>query len=211
MNDVVDLAVLLRSARSDVRGSHSVSREAVDISFAQIEGRGPRVHPLRNRHADTAGVGDPHRFGHPETAKIGRFADQRHAVWGKGEHAVDAVRQVDIAQRRQELDGVGMSRLEVLWSKSHQRGSTCSLDAIQDVVRVHQERLVLVGADAVTVGVLAEIHGAILMAQHGVHDLSGLSGQFRKWCRNRVLMLHRSQRGWRRPPCGRYGAPRCRR
>ncbi|MBI2460940.1 MAG: hypothetical protein HYV61_05520 [Candidatus Rokubacteria bacterium] len=50
----------------------------------------------------------------------------------------------------------------------------------RDVVGIHQERLVPVGAEAVGVRLLAEVHGLVLVAQDGVHHLAVLPGELRE-------------------------------
>ena len=63
-----------------------------------------------------------------------------------------------------------------------------------DVAGVDEERLVLVGADAVALAHLAEVHGLVLVPQDRLRHLLGRAGQLRQRRRDRVEVLHRRQR-----------------
>ena len=89
MDDVVDLAVLLRRPGPHVGARVRVRVEAPDVALPQVEGRFAVDQPLRHRLADTAGVGDPDRLGRPEPPHLGRLAEDGEPVGGKGEQAVE--------------------------------------------------------------------------------------------------------------------------
>ena len=73
-------------------GRELVRLEPVHVAFVQVECRAvPVDEQLGHRAGDAGRVGHPDRLGDPEPADLGRFADQRHAVGGEGEDAVDAV------------------------------------------------------------------------------------------------------------------------
>jgi hypothetical protein len=133
-------------------------------------------HPLRNRFAHASSVGDPHGLGDPETAELRGLADEGHTVWSEGEHAVDPIRQVDAAQGWQQVDGVGVSGFEVLRREGSESWLQIRFAVPMYVVGIDEQGLVLVRTNAIAVGMLTEVHGAVLMSQYGVHDLSGFAG-----------------------------------
>jgi hypothetical protein len=63
----------------------------------------------------------------------------------------------------------------------------------QNVVWIHQQGLVLVGANAPAVAVLPEVHGVILVPHHGEVDLLGFASEFRNRASFHILVLHRRQ------------------
>ena len=90
VDDVVDLAVLLRRPGPHVGPRLRVRVEAPDVALPQVHPRLAVDQPLRHRLADAPGVGDPHRLGRPEAGHPGGLAEDGETVGGEGEQAVEA-------------------------------------------------------------------------------------------------------------------------
>ncbi len=63
-----------------------------------------------------------------------------------------------------------------------------------ELVRLDRDRIVAVGADAVALAALAEVHGAILVAQDRVLDLDRRAGQLGQRLGPGEEVLHRLHR-----------------
>ena len=85
MDDVVNLAILLRGASSDVRTTVSVRVKTVYVALTEVHGGFTVYDPLGDRFAHTTGVCDPNCLRRPESAQLGRFAEDRESVSGEGE------------------------------------------------------------------------------------------------------------------------------
>ena len=83
VDDVVDLAVLLRGAGADVGAAEGVGVEASYVALVQVGIRLAVYDPLGNRLAHAAGVGDPDCLRRPKAGQLGRFAEYGEAVVGE--------------------------------------------------------------------------------------------------------------------------------
>ena len=79
-------------------------------------------------------------------------------------------------------------------SEFHLRWRDWSVFVIEDVLGFHQERLVVVRADAVGLTNLPEVHRLVLVAQKWLRDLLGRARKFGNRFGYGVRMLHRRQR-----------------
>ena len=149
VDDVVDLAVLLRRPGPHVRTRVRVRVEAPDVALPQVEGRFAVDQPLRHRLADAAGVGDPDGLRRPEPPHLGRLAEDWEPVGGEGEQAVEPAGQSRAPEAGQHLARRRQGLLEVMGREGHLGRRGGGLLVGGDVAGIHQKRLVLVGADAV--------------------------------------------------------------
>ena len=77
---------------------------------------------------------------------------------------------------------------------SHLRWRDWSVFVIEDVLGFHQERLVVVRADAVGLTNLPEVHRLVLVAQKWLRDLLGRARKFGNRFGYGIEVLHRRQR-----------------
>jgi hypothetical protein len=160
MDDVVDLDEAAGGPLAHVGRRKLRHVEAVEVALAQVE-RGAAVDdPLGYRAGDPGRVGHPDRLGGPETAQLARLPEQREAVGGEREDAVEAAVQPGVIEHRQQLGGGGPGLVEVVRGERH-RGRVVT----GQVGQVDRHRAVQVGADAEPVAVGPEIQVAVLVAQ----------------------------------------------
>ncbi len=194
MDDVVDLAVLLRPALADVGIGGGVGVEAIDVALPQIEVRPAVGHQLRNGLRRTTGMGDPDRLGQPETAQPIRLPEQGKPIRGEREHAVDGAGDLDLPQRRDQLDRRLPGRDERLGVERVGGRHVVRRAVRTDVAGIDDHRLVTVTADGVVVPPLAEVEILVLMAQDRLPDLTGLAGKLGQRRGPRELVFDRRQR-----------------
>ena len=89
VQDVVDLAVLLRAASPHVRRRRLERVEPVRVGLGQVVAGLAVHHPLGDLLSHPAAVRDPHRLADPESADVRRLADDRAGVRREREHPVD--------------------------------------------------------------------------------------------------------------------------
>jgi hypothetical protein len=89
MQHVVDLDEVLLGRLADVGRGRLDLVEPVHVAAVQRD-RAATVHQqLRHGTGDTGGVSHPHRLGDPEAGHVRGLADQRPAVRGEREDAVE--------------------------------------------------------------------------------------------------------------------------
>ncbi len=163
MDDVVDLDEVLPAALLDERGRELGLLEPVELAFVQVDPGVPVHQHLGQRPRHPGRVRHPDGLGQPEPVEVRRLADQREAVGGEGEDAVDAVLVLGLGQHGQQLDRVAPGGVEVLLGerlhRRHRGGSGA------DLVLGDRHGAVGVGADADAVAVPAEVEVAVLVAQ----------------------------------------------
>ena len=134
----------------------------VDLGFAVD-------HPLGERLACTGSFLDPHGSGRPESAHVGRLAQDRHSVRGQRQDAVDRVFHAHFLvahDLRHQFERVLHLDLEVgLCEGELGRRERRALDG-RDVLRVVEDRAVRVGADLEVAAGLALVHVGV----HVAHD-----------------------------------------
>ena len=194
MDDVVDLAVLLRPALADVGISGRVGVEAIDVALPQIEVRPAVGHQLRDGLRRATGMGDPDRLGQPETAQPIRLPEQWEPIRGEREHPIDGAGDLDLPQRRDQLDRRLPGRDERLGIERVGSRHVVRCAVRTDVAGIDDHRLMTVPADGVVVTPLPEVEILVLMAQDRLPDLSRLAGKLRQWRGPRELVFDRRQR-----------------
>ena len=139
-------------------------------------------------------MGDPDRFGQPEPAQPVRLPEQRESIRGEGEHPVDRAGDLDLPQRRDQLDRRLPGRDERLGIERVGRRHVVRRAVRTDVARIDDHRLVTVAADGVVVPPLPEVEILVLVAQDRLRDLTGFAGELGQRRSPRQLMLDRRQR-----------------
>ena len=132
--------------------------------------------PLGHGPADAGGVGDPDRLGDPEALDVRGLAQQRQAVGGEGEQAVDALLDLGLARGGQQ-GPASRSRRRAKSSSVNCRTDGIAVGLVdgQDVVGVDRHRAVAVVADAEPVEALAVVEVGVLVAQDRADRLLGLA------------------------------------
>src|SRR5215218_4890728 len=134
-------------------------------------------------------MGDPDRLGQPETAQPIRLPEQGKPIRGEREHAVDGAGDLDLPQRRDQLDRRLPGRDERLGVERVGGRRVIRRAVRTDVVGIDDHRLVTITADGVVVPPLAEVEILILMAQDRLPDLTGLTGKLGQRRGPRELVL----------------------
>jgi hypothetical protein len=192
VDDVVDLAVLLRAADARERRGQPVVVEALEVALVQVDAGLAVHHEVGERLARAAAVGDPDRLREPQPADPAGLAQQRRSVRREGHEAVERAGQRRAAQGGEQAPGLLAGGGEVL-------GRELALGGMQpgpggaDPVRRDHERLVQVGADAVRLAGLAQVHRVVLVAQDRMVDLARRSAQLGQRLGQRVEVLDRVQ------------------
>jgi hypothetical protein len=194
MNDVVELPVLLQGASPEIGPGELVAVQAVEIALVQVDLGVARGDPVGERLADTAGMGDPHRLADPEALHLRRLAEQREAVRGEREHAVERLGDPGPADRRIELLERPLGRPEMLGRERQHRRRALGVLVLRDRLGLDRQRVVAVGPDAVALAVLADVERAVLVADQRVDDLARLALQLGQRLGLGVDVLHRLDR-----------------
>ena len=194
MDDVVDLAVLLRPALADVGIGGGVGVEAIDVALPQIEVRPAVGHQLRDGLRRAAGMGDPDGLGQPEAAQPVRLPEQGESIRGEREHAIDGAGDLDLPQRRDQLDRRLPGRDERLGVERVGGRHVVRRTVRTDVAGIDHHRLVTVAADGVVVPPLPEVEILVLVAQDRLPDLTSFAGKLGQRRRPRELVFDRRQR-----------------
>jgi hypothetical protein len=174
VDDVVDLDEVLAAALVDELRCQVHVLEAVEVALVHVRARPAVDQPLGHRLGDARGVGDPHRLGDPESAYVTGVPQDREAVGGEGEDAVEALLHLAVGKRGQQVEG-GLPRVgEVLLGERQHRGHDGRLGRAEHVVHVDGHRAVAVVADADPVAVLPVVQVAVLVAQDRLARLQHL-------------------------------------
>ena len=180
VQDVVDLAVLLRAARLHVRRRRLERVEAVRVGLGQVVAGLAVHHPLGDLLAHAAAVRDPHRLADPDAADLRGLADDGARVGREREHPVDRPLRVGglhvTGERGEHAFGLAFGGDEVLRRERHQRRHR-PVAVGTDVALRRDDRLVAVVADAVVVLAVPEVHRVVLVAQDRMDDLARLARQ----------------------------------
>ncbi len=167
--------------------------EALRVALVQVDARLAVDHEVGERLARAATVRHPDRLAQPQPARRAELADERHAVGGEGHEPVEGARQRDVAQRRQQAAGLLARGREVLGGEGALRRMRARAGRC-DVLGGAQERRVQVGADAVGLADLPQVHRAVLVAQDRIADLALRAAQLGQRLGQGVDVLDRMQR-----------------
>ena len=176
MDHVVDLGEVLLGGLGDERVGRLALGEAVHRAAVQVDLAAAVDEQLRDGAGHPGGVRHPDRLGDPEPGHVGGLADQRSAVGGEGEDAVEAGLDLRLAQGRQQQPALVPHRREVLLGERQHGGLPRGGDLVDlgQLVERDRHRAVGVGADAEPVVVLAVVEVLILVAQDRQARLDGL-------------------------------------
>ena len=139
-------------------------------------------HPLRDGPPDAGALLDPHRGRRPQALDLGRLAEQRRAVRGQREQAVDRVADlgpVGAERVRHQLEGLLQLRVEVVGGERQLGRRELRLLDRRDLVGVVQDRAVRVGADLHVGAVLALVAERVHVADDRERDLARPLGELR--------------------------------
>ena len=75
VNDVVDLAILLRAARPEVGAARGVGMKTVVIKLSQVDAGRAFGHPFGHYLAHAAAMSHPDGLGNPEALHVHGFAN----------------------------------------------------------------------------------------------------------------------------------------
>ena len=182
VDDAVGLVEALRRAVPDVLGGGLLGVEARDVGGVQVDLGLAEDHPLRHGASDARALLDPDRRGGPQALDLGRLAEDRHAVGGEGEQAVDCVlllRTLVADDLRHELECVLVLVGEVVGREGELRGRQRGLGVRGDLLCVVEDRAVGVGADLQARAVLALVHVGVHVADDGVLQVALGVGEHR--------------------------------
>ena len=200
VDDPVRLRERLARACPDVPPRLLVSVEAARLGRLQVHVRLAEHHPLRHRLSRRRPLPHPDRRGGPQTLDLGRLAEDRHAVGGEREQAVDGVLHADRRVSEDlghELDGVLQLGVEVgLGERQLGRGERRRLER-GDLLRVVVDRAVRVRADLEARAVLALVHEGVHVANDRVLDLGRRPREARHRSDVDHLVHHRRERDGR--------------
>ena len=116
----------------------------LDVGLAQVHCRLAVHHPLGDGLADTAAMGYPHAFRRPEPLDLGRLAEDGHPVRREDEHAVDLLHQLGVLKSGHEL----ARRYHPLAKRGlrprHHRRHLGGVSVTPDILRLQEQRLVIV-------------------------------------------------------------------
>ncbi len=193
VDDVVDLVVLRATARLDVQRALLEVVQPVGVHRPQVELAAARRQEVDDRLRGAAAVRDPDAVGQPETADLRRRPRERVVVDREREVPVERLGDANAGERRQQLVRPAQ-RLGPELLRERPCRDLVSRRMPLELVRLDRDRVVAVGADAVAVAPLAEVHGTVLMAQDRMLDLHGRAGQLRQRLGPGEEMLHRLHR-----------------
>ena len=182
VHDAVGLVEALRRAVLDVLGRRLAGVEARDVGGVQIDLGLAEHHPLGHGASDTRTLLDPHGGGGPQALDLGGLAEDRHAVGGEGEQAVDGVLLLGVLvadDLGHELECVLVLIGEVLRGEGELGGGERGLGVRGDVLCVVEDRAVGVGADLQARAVLALVHVGVHVADDGVLQVALGVGEHR--------------------------------
>ena len=201
MDDAVGLVEALGGPGVDVCRRLLVLVEARDVGAVQVDLRPAVGHPLGDGPGDPGGLLDPDRGGRPEALDLRGLAQDRHAVGGQREQAVDGVADADplVAEDvGDELQGLLQLELEVLLGERQlRRGQGRGRDR-GDVVGFHEDRPMRVRADLEVAAVLALVHVGVHVADDRERDLADRVRELRDRTHADHLVDRRAERD-RRP------------
>ena len=137
-------------------------------------------HPLGHELGDAGAFLDPHRSGRPKVAYFDGLAEHRHGVGREGQQTVDGIpnfrRLKDLGH---ELEGLFHLRIEVLIGQRQLGGRKRRSFVRRDVIRVHEDRAVSVGADLHRASGLTLVTERVHVPNDGVGQfLAGLLQDF---------------------------------
>ena len=209
VDDVVDLEVVLGAARRDVRRGELVRLEAVESHSCRSKSVTPSTSHSAIARPTPAEWVTQTASGDPEAAARRPTRRAAAVVGGEGEQAVE--RLVDSAAGAARAAAPGLVPGPAKCSAVNGAMAGMTVDAARpDRLGLDQQRRVAVGADAVAVAVLAEVHRAVLVAQDRVRRPRGVSpARSGSGVGVGVLVLATGVAGWRRRPCARPAGPRC--
>ena len=195
VDDVVDLVVLRAPARLDVERAALELVQPVGVHGAEVELAAAGRHQVDDGLGGAAGVRDPDAVGEPEAPDLRRRAGERVVVDGEREVPVERLGDAHLRERGQQLLRPA-ERLGPVLLGERPRRDLVAVGVPLELGRLDRDRRVSVGADAVALAALAEVHGAILMAQDGVID-AARAGQLGQRIGPREEVLHRLHRDQR--------------
>src|SRR5215218_3333923 len=195
VDDVVDLAEGLRGAGQNVGRAPGEGLEAMNVGPGRVYARDAVGKPLGHHLAHADSVRDPDRLRDPEPSGLPRLAEQRPAIRRKREQPVHGTGHPGVFERGDHLPRLLPGRLEVLRGElEHRRELALAPVVAPDVVGGDGHGTVPVGSDAEVIFPLTHVHGEVLVAQHGLHDLPRLARQLGERRGPRELVLHRHER-----------------
>ena len=122
-----------------------VGVDAGHVDAGVVDVRVAIGHPVGHNFAHTRAVFDPHRFGVPQAAHLGRFTDGRVAVGRYLQKAVEGVFVViaQLGQDGRELNGALQRRHDLIELQIALRRRQAGLLFFQQVARVAHARVLL--------------------------------------------------------------------
>ena len=149
--------------------------EAGDVRAVHVDLGGALDRPLGDRACDPRSFLDPDRGHRPEVLHLGRLAEDRHPVRGQREQPVDRVADsgaLDGQDLGHQLERLLQLQVEVLGGEGELGGGERGLLDRRDLVRVHEDRTVRVGADLHVAAVLPLVHVRVDVADDREEDLA---------------------------------------
>ncbi len=151
--------------------------EAGDVGACRVDFGRAGGHPFGHSAGDARRFLDPDGRHRPQPFDLRRLADEREAVGRQRQQAVDGVADGVVAEHGHQFQGALHRRLEVVLGEGHLGRRKGGLFDGRDVVGIHQDRPVVIGADFHVTTVLALVGVEIHVADDGVVDLAWLLGQ----------------------------------
>jgi hypothetical protein len=130
VHDAVGLDERLGGARLDVRPGLLVRVEARDVGVAEVDLGVAVRHPLGDGAGGARTLLDPHRGGGPQALDLGRLTEDRVAVGGQREQAVDGVADLGALVAEElghELERLLELRVEVVLGERQLGGGELAL------------------------------------------------------------------------------------
>ena len=175
VHDAVRLVERLAGARAHVLAGALRRVEAGDVRGVRVDLGRALDHPLRDGAADAGALLDPHGGCRPQTLDVRRLTEDRGAVRGEREQAVDRVPDAHrgVAQDvRHELERLLELQVEVVGGERQLGGRQRRLLDRRDLLGVVQDRPVRVRADLHVAAVLALVAERVHVADDRELDLA---------------------------------------
>ena len=198
---VIDLEGALVAAVMDVLLILLVGIDAGYVNAGVVNVRVTIGHPIGHYFADTGAVFDPHRFGIPKPAHLGRFTDRRVAV---GRHLQQAVERVFVViaqfgQDRRQFNGAFQRRHDLIELEIALRRRQARLLFLQQIARVAHPRVlffVIAPLDLAALGRfgvtrVTQVGRVALVAQQGVTNILAGTRKFQIGFEEGQRVIHR--------------------
>ncbi len=198
MQDVVDLAVLLRPRAQHVRRRGLERVEAVRVGLGEVVAGSPvAIHSATCRPMPPPCV--THTASHTQKPRtLAALTDDRAGVRREAEHAVQRARRVGRSHAcRPAAAGSRAASASATSNSSRRERHQARLHRAPgrpDLRLRRRDRLVVIAADPVVVAAVPRVHRHVLVAQDRMRDLARVAGELRDRLGPHQLVLHGDER-----------------